>query len=234
MSSEDERLGRLLRLLRRRRGWRQIDLAQVAHVSRRDVLLIEAGRCGQIPLDRVRRAFAAVDARAKTTVWWNGAAADRLLDERHAGLVERALASFRRAGWETAVEVSFSDYGDRGSIDIFAARPRDRAVAITEVKSDIGSIEEMNRMLDTKVRLAPKVAFARLGWRPAVVGRLLVLPSTPTMRRIVQRHSLTMVSAYPARGREIRTWLRSPAAPISGLWFVSEVRHTDFAIAEPD
>src|SRR5437773_934892 len=88
-AGEDERLGLLLHAIRGRTGSRQVDIALIANVSRRDVMLIEAGQAGTVPLDRLRRVFAAVDARARFTAWWNGAAADRLLDERHAALVER-------------------------------------------------------------------------------------------------------------------------------------------------
>jgi hypothetical protein len=38
--------------------------------------------------------FDAVGGRAKLTAYWNGAAADWLLDERHAALVERVGGYF--------------------------------------------------------------------------------------------------------------------------------------------
>ena len=88
-------------------------------------------------------------------------------------------------GWDADVEVSFSEFGERGSIDVFGSRRDHAAVAVCEVKSVIGSLEETNRVLDAKERLAPAIAFKRLGWRPAVVGRLLILPGDSTNRRIV-------------------------------------------------
>lgn len=222
--AEDERLGALLHAIRRRTGKRQSDLAQIANVPRRDVMLIEAGRAGSIPLDRLRRIFAAVDARARVTAWWNGAAADGLLDERHAALVERALAVMRMRRWQTAVEVTFSEWGERGSIDILGGHRPSRALAVCEVKTVLGSIEETNRMLDIKQRLAPKLAAVRFGWTPAVTAGLLILPADSTTRRMVGQHALTMSSAYPARSREVRAWLRRPEGSLSGLWFLSEVR----------
>lgn len=226
-SSDDQRIGRLLRLIRQRERLTQRALASIAGVPREDVIAVEAGRLGQLPFERTRRMFAAVGARARPAVWWNGAAADRLLDERHASLVERGVRAFARRQWETAVEVSFADYGERGSIDILAGREIARAVAVTEVKSDIGSLEETNRVLDVKERLAPKIAEARFGWRPAVVGRILILPGTTAMRRIVERHASTMDAIYPARTNEIKAWLRVPIASIRGIWFMSEVAHSD-------
>lgn len=222
--ADDERLGQLLVLLRRRGGWRQEDVAAAANVPRREVIVVEAGGAGSIELHRLRRIFEAAGARGRFAVWWNGAAADRLIDERHAALVERAVAYLKRRDWLVAVELSFSEFGERGSIDVFGAKPTHRAIAVIEVKSDVGSTEEMNRILDVKVRLAPKIASERFGWQPAIIGRIVVLPDASTQRRLVERHSQTMASVYPARGREVRAWLRAPSGPLRGIWFLSEVR----------
>lgn len=225
--SDDERAGRLLRLIRRHEGLTQRDLARLAGVPREDVMAVEAGRLGAVAFGRTRRLFDAVGARARPTVWWNGAAADRLLDDRHAHDVERAVAAYRRRQWEPAVEVSFAQYGERGSIDILAARAAFRAVAVTEVKTDVGSLEEMNRVLDVKERLSPRIAEARFGWRPAIVGRILILPGTTSMRRLVERHEATMRAIYPASTNQVKAWLRAPVVPIRGIWFMSEVGNTD-------
>jgi hypothetical protein len=139
----------------------------------------------------------------KLTAWWNGAAADRLLDERHAGLVERLVGVLQRRRWLAPVEVTFADFGERGSIDVFGGLPSRRAVAVFEVKTDIGSLEETNRILDVKERLAPRIAASRFGWRPAVIGRILVLPDDLTLRRLIARHERTMRSIYPAGSREV-------------------------------
>ena len=192
-------------------------------------MAVEAGRLGLLPFDRSRRVFEALGARARATVWWNGAAADRLLDERHAKYIERGVVAYRRRKWEPAVEVSFADYGERGSIDILAAYAKFRAIAVTEVKTEIGSLEETNRVLDVKVRLAPKIAEARFGWRPTIVGRILILPGSASTRRLIERHASTMEAIYPGRTRAVKAWLRAPIAPLSGIWFMSEVAVGDRA-----
>lgn len=158
---------------------------------------------------------------------WLGAAAERLLDERHARLVERVVPLMQRRGWETAVEVSFSRFGERGSIDVLGAHRDRAAVAVTEVKSELGSLEETNRVLDVKERLATPIAEARFGFRPRVVGRILVVPRDESIRRVIVRHEQTMASIYPARSREVRRWLHRPDAPIRGIWFVSDVHEPD-------
>src|SRR5437867_2303355 len=110
-------------MIRKRNGQRQIDLAQRAQVPREDVLRVEAERIGDVNVDRVRRLFRAAGGRARVAVWWNGAAADRLLDERHAAMVERTISILRQRGWSTEAEVSFSGFGERGSIDVLAGFP---------------------------------------------------------------------------------------------------------------
>ena len=228
---EDERAGRLLREIRRRAGITQRELATRAGVPRRDVILVEGGKGGTISLDRARATFEAAGARIRIAIWWGGAAADRLLDERHAALVERAVAVLHRRGWNTVVEASFSEFGERGSIDLLGARSGDRAIALCEIKSEFGSLEETNRVLDVKERLLPKIAEDRFGWRPIVVGRILIVPSTDAVRRVVARHEQTMASTYPARSQEVRAWLRAPTRPLRGIWFLSEVPEPNRAAA---
>lgn len=221
-SDEDVRLGQLLRAIRRRSGLTQADLVRLSGVPRNDLIDVELGRASLVKLGRVRTLFAATGGRARLGAWWNGAAADRLLDERHAALVERALAVFSRFGWQTAVEVTFNDWGERGSIDLFAAHQRSGIACVCEIKSVFGSLEATNRALDVKVRLAPKLAQATFGWRPAMIGRLLIVPADDTMRRTVARHSRTMAAIYPTRTREVRAWIRQPMGPLSGIWFLAE------------
>jgi transcriptional regulator with XRE-family HTH domain len=202
-SSDDGRLGVLLRAIRRRTNQRQADLAAGARVPRRDVQRIESGRAGEVRLDRVRRTFEAAGGRLSVGAWWRGAAADRLLDERHAALVERTLAVFRRRGWLAEVEVSFSEFGERGSIDILAGHRAAEAIAVAEVKASMGSLEELNRSLDVKVRLGPGIARARFGWTPRLVGRVLIVPEgqhDPAGDQRARRdHGLHLPSAGPGR-----------------------------------
>jgi hypothetical protein len=219
---DDERLAKASRALRRRQGIRQVDLSGRGR-SRRFVVDLEKGRSGRMRLDDLRDHFAALGATLRTTVWWNGAAFDRLLDERHAAILERALVVMRLEGWRTDSEVTYSKFGERGSIDILAGHDASRVVLVGEVKADIGSLEETNRLLDVKARHAPALALERFGWKAAALGRVLILPEDWTLRRLVARHAATFDSVYPARGREIRTWIRRPSGPLRGLWFVSEV-----------
>lgn len=137
-----------------------------------------------MPLDVLTSLFAALDAGLELRPHWNGAALDRLLDERHAALVERVGGTLRRLGWQVAMEVSFAHFGERGSIDILAWHVASRSLLVIEVKTAIGAMEETLRVLDVKVRLAPLIAGDRFGWiNAAAVSRLLVVPEDRTVRR---------------------------------------------------
>jgi hypothetical protein len=174
-----------------------------------------------VRVERVRSAFAAANARLYLRPWWQGAAADRLLDEDHASIVEQAAMVFTKRWWRPEIEVTFSEFGERGSINLFAAHEATRTVAVCEIKSAFGSLEETNRSIDAKVRLAPTIALRVFGWRPAFVGRLLIVRDHAVVRRVVREHTATMNSRYPARSRQIQAWLRKPDCDIAGIWFLS-------------
>ena len=183
-------------------------------MSRRTVARMESDNVRSVTVQTVRCVFAAAGAHARIVASWNGAALDRLLDERHAALVERVARILQVRNWTTMVEQTFSEYGERGSIDLLGWHKPSRSLVVTEVKSALGNLEETNRSLDTKVRLAPRLLREKLGV-PATVSRLLVLPSG------VDRAP----HGRPARGRQIRAWLRRPDGSMAGLRFLSEGQH---------
>lgn len=118
-------------------------------------------------------------------------------------------------------EVSYSEYGERGSVDLLAWHAATRTLLVIEVKSQLGAIELTIRKLDEKARPAPVVAVRRFGWHAVRTARVLVLPEEMTVRRLVERHETTFHRAFPTRGRNVRRWLRSPDGVIGGLWFLS-------------
>ena len=121
-------------------------------------------------------------------------------------------------------EVSFSKWGERGSVDVLAGHEAERALFVGEIKSEWGSIEETNRRLDVKVRLAPEIAEERLSWRPRTLARVLVLPDEMTARRVAAKHKETLEVAYPSRSRDVRRWIKHPIGDLRALWFLSEAR----------
>jgi transcriptional regulator with XRE-family HTH domain len=200
---------------------RQIEVARAAGLSQGAISLIERGHLRTVSIQTVRAAFAAVNAGFEGHVIWRGGELDRVLDELHAELVGAAAALLEASGWSVSAEVTFSRYGERGSIDLVATQRQLSVAVVIEAKTRLLSIEETLRRLDAKVRLAPAVVYEREGWRPSVVGRLLVVAGTSTQRRQVSRHDDVLRVAFPDRNRAVRGWLRAPAGAMHGLLFLS-------------
>jgi hypothetical protein len=170
--------------------------------------------------------LAALDAVAAIDVRWRGGALDRLLDEAHASLMSTVAGLLSAAGWLVQIEVTYSEFGERGSIDILAFFPAARILLVIEIKTELAAVDSTLRKLDEKVRLARKVARERFGWDARSVGWLLVMPESSTARRRVERHADLFRRTFPVRGTEIRRWVRNPHGPIAGLWFLSDTNPT--------
>jgi transcriptional regulator with XRE-family HTH domain len=220
------RFGRGIRALRRRRGWRQLDLAHAARVSRTTIARVELGNAPRVTIDALARIAFALSARLDVRLTWNGELLDRLLDQAHASLAGATAEQLGRAGWEIAPEVSFNVFGERGSIDLLAFRRSSGHLLVVEVKSVLPDLQAMLVSLDRKARLAPRLAAER-GWQPTNVSRLLVLPADRTARRRVNAHDAVLGAALPARTVEMKRWIRHPHEPVSGLLFVSDVHEAD-------
>src|SRR5688572_30695148 len=83
---DDRRVGLVIRALRRRRGWRQVDLAMRANVSESVIGRAEAGHIDALTLRSARRIASALDVRLDVSARWRGGELDRLLDSRHAAI----------------------------------------------------------------------------------------------------------------------------------------------------
>lgn len=176
----------------------------------------------RLRFDEVERCLGALGAELEVRVVYRGAEADRLIDRVHSMLVTRVVAVLRDMGWEVRTEVTFSEWGERGSYDILAWHATTRTLLVVEVKSEIATVEGTLRPLDVKFRLGPSVASKRFGWQPRAVGRVLVLPEERTARRQVQRSNELFRSTLPLTSRQVRRWLRAPSAAMSGIWFISQ------------
>ncbi|HEX5589795.1 MAG TPA: helix-turn-helix transcriptional regulator, partial [Candidatus Limnocylindrales bacterium] len=173
------RFGLSIRALRRRKGWRQLDLARRAGTSQQTVSRMERGDAETATLASIHRVAAALEAQIDLAVRWRGGLLDRVLDERHARLVGSIAGRLATWGFDVVPEVSYAEYGERGSIDLLAVDRGSRLLVVVEAKTELTSIEATLRKHDEKVRLAPVVAQRRLGlggpWRAIPV---LVLPES--------------------------------------------------------
>ena len=213
--------GRVIRALRRRRGWRQLDLATRAGISQSQVSAMERGHLHATSLGAIRGLYAALDARLELAPSWRGADLDRLLDAEHAHVAGTIARRLEAIGWTVALEVTYSEFGERGSIDVLGLDAARRACFVGEVKTAIASTEAVGRKLDEKARLAPGIIARRWGWRPVAVARILVLPETMRLRRLFDREPV-LRQMFPAAASTIRAWLRRPAGPLAGTWFLSD------------
>ncbi|GAC1668366.1 MAG: hypothetical protein NVS9B8_10690 [Candidatus Limnocylindrales bacterium] len=214
------RFGRQFRALRIRLERRQSDVATDARLSRSQISLVDRGRIEGVTVGALVRAAAALGADLDVRLRWRGEQLDRLMDEGHASVVELIVRRLRRLGWIVEVEVSFSIWGERGSIDVFAFHPGTGALLVVEVKSAIADSQATLHGLDRKFRLAVEIAKGR-GWQPRHVSRLLVVAASATSRRRIARLATTYDAALPSRGATVRRWLANPDRPIAGLLFVS-------------
>jgi transcriptional regulator with XRE-family HTH domain len=214
------RLGLGIRALRRRRGWRQRDLAEAAGVNQTAVSLIERGHADRVSMRVLREVAAALDARLVLQIRWRAGDLDRLLDADHARLSATFVRRLQAAGWETRVEVTYAGRGSLGSIDILAFHQATQSLLVIEVKTEVPSAEGTLRKLDEKVRLAAAVAMDRFGWVARTVSELLLLEDTSTNRRRIGTHAPLFDAALPDRGSDVRRWLASPSGRIVGLLFL--------------
>lgn len=212
------RLGRIVRALRIRHRWRQIDLAARVGVSQSLIARVERGGADRLTVSTLEAIVNELGARLFIKVDWNGEAVDRLLDADHAAIVEMVIGVLRRAGWELVPEASFAIDGERGSIDILAWHPATATLLVIEVKSVVPDVQATLLAFDRKIRLADRIAFGR-GWKPIRVAHLLVVGESRTSRRRIEEHAETFNARFPDRAARVRRFIADPAgaAALRGL-----------------
>jgi transcriptional regulator with XRE-family HTH domain len=211
----------VLRAVRLSVNLRQADVALRAGVSQGVVSDLELGRLEMIGLATARRVATVLDVRLWLTAAWRGGEGDRLVDRAHASIVEHVVGVLRELDWDVIPEFTFNVYGDRGSVDILAWHPRERILLIIEVKATVTDLQAMLGSLSKKRRVVSGAVAKERGWQPRHVATVLVAAGTTGNRGIVARHAATFDAAFPARSRQVRSWLRRPTGQLSGLWFVS-------------
>jgi transcriptional regulator with XRE-family HTH domain len=217
---DDVQVGSVIRAVRIRRGLSQVQLAVLAGVSPSTVSLIERGHLDRAGVRVVRHVAAALEIALPFAPRWRGSQMARLLDERHAHLVGRTVASLSERGWIARPELTFSMWGERGSIDVLGLQPDLRAALVVECKSVIVDLQDLLSTLDRKRRLAPAIVEQEWGWQPATLGCVLVVPETSASRAAVARHAGVFDAVLPARTVQIRTWLHEPSGRVAGIWFL--------------
>ena len=217
----DATVGHVVRALRLRLGWTQVQLATRARTSKSTVARVERGDLGRTSVERVRHILYAVGARLDLIARWNEGDLDRLLRARHAAMHELMAQLFGQLpSWQTAPEVSFSIFGERGVVDVIAWHEATKTLLLVELKTDLSDINELMGKADQRRRLASRIVADR-GWRPRVVGVWIVVADSRTNRRRLAAHQRVLRSAFPTDGRSVAAWLRHPVGPLAALSFLS-------------
>lgn len=216
---DDTRVGRSLRAVRIRKGWRQEDVARQAGVSQNAVSRAERGLIDGMTLSSIRAIGQAVGVLIDLEPRWRCGELDRLLGARHSALHEAVASRFAALpGWTAVPEVTFSEFGERGAIDVLAWHAPTRTLLIIELKTELIDVQELLGTLDRKRRLARKVAADR-GWVAAAVGVWVILAEHRTNRRRVDAHRTVLRAALPTDGRTMNAWLLAPRGTIAALSF---------------
>jgi transcriptional regulator with XRE-family HTH domain len=218
----DMSLAAALRAVRLRRGFRQLDLAKLAGVSRTTVSLIERGHWQSLSIETMRRIAAVLDIRIDCVARWRGGDLDRLVSRRHSLLAEHVAGLLQSSGnWTVLPEVSFAIYGERGVVDQLAWHDAASNLLVVELKTEFVDINEALGTLDRKVRLARTIAAER-GWRPAFVSVWMMVSDTRTNRRHAAQHSSLLGSRFQLDGRQLKAFLRNPNGATAGLAFMTD------------
>jgi transcriptional regulator with XRE-family HTH domain len=215
------RIGMTYRAVRLKLRLRQQDVATRARVSRATIVRIEHGHVGGMTIDTLEQVANALEIRLDAILRWRGGDLDQMLNAGHARLHELVTRQLTSLGWEVAPEVTFSDYGERGVIDIVAWHAATRTLLIIELKTLLVDMSDLMATMDRRRRLAPRIAATR-GWKPAAVATWVVLADTRTNRRRVAAHAAVLRAAFPSDGHSVRGWLRRPRGAMAALSFVTD------------
>jgi hypothetical protein len=182
----------------------------------------ERGWLQDLTIRTLRSILGALEAGMHVAPRWRGAELERLIDEDQSIVVHEVVRRIEQLGWSAEIEVTYSEYGERGSIDVLGRRPDVHAIVVIEVKTDLASSEAVGRKLDEKAKLGPLIVARRDGWAPASVGRILVMPGTMRLRRLVERHPV-IARMLPTGSLAVRRWLRQPVGAMAGVWFLPDI-----------
>ena len=216
---DDTHLGTLFRAVRIAQRLRQEDVARLADLSQSSVSRIERGHIESLPLSAVRAVAKVLEVRLDLVPSWRGGDLERVTNARHSAMHEVLAVRLANApGWESAAEVSYSIYGERGVIDRLAFHAARRMLGLFEIKPDLSDPAGLVAQVDRYRRLALQIGRDR-GWVADSVSCWAVVADTNTNRRRFASHRELLSSAFPADGRALGEWLRDPIEQVDGLAF---------------
>jgi transcriptional regulator with XRE-family HTH domain len=208
----DQQVGLLFRTARIRSGKRQEDVAAAAGVHRSRLSSIERGLLDDASIRDLRAVATQLEIRVEIRASWRGGDGVRIVNERHSRMHELVAARLAATpGWEFATEVTFSEWGERGVIDILAWHAATRALLVIELKTEIPDPAGLIAQVDRYRRLAPTIGRDH-GWNALAVATWVLVAESDMNRRQLARHRVILRNAFPLNGHFMRRWLRDPAA----------------------
>lgn len=191
------RLGRDLRPARRRRRWRQQDVADQIGVSRSAYSRMELGRARGAPIEDWLTVAMVLGLRPRFEL-----ARDPLIDAPDAGhlaMQDLLLRLAPAAGYVGSFEVSVKP-DTRHSIDICLRDPRRRLLVVVEAWNTIGDVGAARRSFDRKLAAAAEVG-AWIGGGGHVVRGVWVVRASRRNRSLVARYPAVFGTAFPGSSR---------------------------------
>jgi hypothetical protein len=170
----------------------------------------------------LRRHAAALGFRLEITLSGRGGEASHLLDEEHAAIVEYVAAELTRRRWAVEAEASYSEFGERGRVDILAHHVGSGELLVVEVKTELVDLQQLLGSLNVKARLARRIAAGR--FEPVRSVSVMVAVADTTATRATVAAHLTLFAGYASRGHAVAVWLERPTAGARLLWFVTAAR----------
>lgn len=207
----DQQVGATFRAVRIRGRKRQEDVAVSAGVARWRVSAIERGRLDGISIGQLRAIASQLEIRVEIVASWRGGDGARIVNERHSRMHELVAARLAaEPGWAFATEVTFSEWGERGTIDILAWHGATGTLLVIELKTELPDPAGLVAQVDRYRRLALQVGRAR-GWEALTVASWVLVAESDFNRDQLARHWLMLRNAFPLDGRFLRRWLRDPS-----------------------
>jgi transcriptional regulator with XRE-family HTH domain len=208
----DRVVGSMIRAARVRVRWRQVDLERRSGVPVRKISHAERGRLGGLSIGQLRAIGEAMDIVADVVLRSRSGDLDRLIRAGHSALHEEVARFFRALpDWVTEHEVSYSVFGERGVIDIFAWHPRRRAPAVRIARGRDSAIAPGAMALNSRHSAGPGARARRA--RRGGLGQAC----EPRDRRVRIRWKMAMVfsryaNASPMTIRRTKLPVATPAA----------------------
>lgn len=190
------KLGKQIRLSRRRRQLTQQALADHVGISRQRLGNIEAGEGMAVPSDDWFSLAKALGIYLKFEFGRDAQA--ELRDAWHADIQELVLRVSKPAGWERAWEGKSGSWASDRSVDVRLLDRRGRRLVVGECWNTFGDLGQAARSSDHKGRDAQQQAVAVAGeGEPFAVGLVWIVRDTRANRELIERYGEIFGSRFP-------------------------------------